>query len=67
MSLALNVDSLRYRYQQKWVLDNVNLQLEQGQFYALLGPNGAGKSTLFNLLCQLLQTRDGAIDVATAP
>ena len=64
MSLALNVDSLRYRYQQKWVLDNVNLQLEQGQFYALLGPNGAGKSTLFNLLCQLLQTRDGAIDVA---
>lgn len=72
MSLALSVAGLQFGYQQKTVLHNVNLNLEQGRFYALLGPNGAGKSTLFNLLCQLLQSAEGDIfvgghDTAKAP
>ncbi|WP_354667875.1 ATP-binding cassette domain-containing protein [Aliiglaciecola lipolytica] len=62
-SRVLEITDLNYRYQQKKVLEQVNLSLEAGKFYALLGPNGAGKSTLFSLICRLLNTEHGEIRV----
>ena len=35
---------------EKKALDNISLQVEQGEFITLLGSNGAGKSTLFNAI-----------------
>jgi branched-chain amino acid transport system ATP-binding protein len=42
-------------------VDQVNLELEEGQVYALVGPNGAGKTTLFNLLTAFLKPTAGQI------
>ena len=43
------------------VVDNVNLQINQGEIVGLLGPNGAGKTTTFNMIVGLLQPKHGDI------
>lgn len=60
---VLSVVGLSYSYQQKNVLNDINLSLKAGGFYALLGPNGAGKSTLFSLICRLLSSAQGNITI----
>ena len=42
-------------------VDNVDLQVRQGDIHALIGPNGAGKTTVFNLLTKFLSPTRGQI------
>jgi NitT/TauT family transport system ATP-binding protein len=44
-------------------LDNINLQLKDGEFFTLLGPSGCGKSTLLYLISGLLSPTQGKIIV----
>jgi len=44
-------------------IDNVNLQVKQGEIFALVGPNGAGKTTLMKILSCLILPTKGKIDV----
>ena len=37
-------------YSKKIILENINLQIEEGSFHALVGENGSGKSTLLKLM-----------------
>lgn len=43
------------------VLDQVSLQVKQGQFVSIIGPSGSGKSTLFHLIGGLLRPDGGHI------
>jgi ABC-type lipoprotein export system ATPase subunit len=45
-------------------LDDVNLRVEQGEFFAIMGPSGCGKSTLLNMLGALDQPTRGEVWVA---
>ncbi|UCH52060.1 MAG: ATP-binding cassette domain-containing protein [Chloroflexota bacterium] len=43
--LAVHVENLVKTYDSRRVLDGVNLDAQEGEFYALMGPNGSGKTT----------------------
>lgn len=60
MMLALNIRGLQKTYANGvHALKGVDLQVEEGDFFALLGPNGAGKSTLIGIVSSLVNASGG--------
>jgi len=57
----LKLDKISLKFGRKTILDNLNLQLNNGQILGLLGPNGVGKSTIFNLITGLVSADFGSI------
>ncbi|MEX0955600.1 MAG: ABC transporter ATP-binding protein [Rhizobiaceae bacterium] len=45
-------------------LDNVSLEVSEGEILALLGPNGAGKTTMISIVCGLVNPSSGSVTVA---
>ncbi|EQG17579.1 ABC transporter family protein [Clostridioides difficile DA00065] len=48
-------------YDQKRVLNNISLDIEEGEFLCLLGPSGCGKTTLLRIIAGLEDVNSGAI------
>ena len=61
---ALRVKGLRKSFGGKLVLDDLDLDVEEGTIFALLGPNGAGKTTTVQILSTLIHADDGEVQVA---
>ncbi|TCP47282.1 ABC-2 type transport system ATP-binding protein [Tamaricihabitans halophyticus] len=61
---AITASGLRKAYQDKVVLDGIDLDVRAGTVFSLLGPNGAGKTTTVNVLTTLLRADDGDVRVA---
>lgn len=53
--------SFRYPGSDRAVLDDVSLDVRQGEALCILGPNGAGKTTLLNCMAGLLNPQSGEI------
>jgi len=49
MSL-IEVTGLTHRYDERAVLQNINLSVDRGAVFALIGPTGAGKTTLLRII-----------------
>jgi ABC-type nitrate/sulfonate/bicarbonate transport system ATPase subunit len=49
--------------QQTSVIENISLEVEEGEFVCLLGPSGCGKSTLLNILAGFLSPTRGAVKI----
>ncbi|WP_347987016.1 ABC transporter ATP-binding protein [Methylomonas sp. AM2-LC] len=61
---ALTIKQLKKTYNNGFVaLKGVDLEIEQGDFFALLGPNGAGKSTLIGIISSLVTKSSGSVSV----
>ena len=62
--LALEVKQLKKTYKNGVVaLKGIDLEVQEGDFFALLGPNGAGKSTLIGIISSLVNASEGETNV----
>ncbi len=50
-------------YKKRTVVNNVTINIKQGEIVGLLGPNGAGKTTTFYMICGMVQPNEGRIDL----
>jgi ABC-2 type transport system ATP-binding protein len=65
---ALKVEKLSKTYstktsQETKALDNLNLEVKEGEVFGLLGPNGAGKTTFLNILAGTVIKNSGSVNV----
>ncbi len=61
---ALSIRNLHKRYDNGFeALKGIDLDVEEGDFFALLGPNGAGKSTAIGIIASLVNKSSGQVAV----
>ncbi|GAA3636148.1 ABC transporter ATP-binding protein [Lactobacillus hamsteri] len=60
---VLAIKDLSYKKNQKTILHDVNLNLDQGKIVALLGENGAGKTTLMRIIAGVAKNYKGEVEV----
>ncbi len=51
----LKIENLSYQTNKKTILDNINLELTDGQIISIIGPNGSGKTTLLKSIAKNLK------------
>lgn len=64
MNSAVSIHNLHKTYDNGLsALKGIDLQVNEGDFFALLGPNGAGKSTIIGILCSLVRKTSGTVSI----
>jgi len=61
--IILRLEGLTKKYDNKPVVDHINLEIKKGEIFGLLGPNGAGKSTTMNMVCALVKPTAGKVEL----
>lgn len=59
----LKITNLTKKFDQKEVLKNVSLTINEGDIFGLVGINGAGKSTLLRTICGVFEKNSGEIEL----
>lgn len=59
--MKLSSEGLVKIYKGRTVVNNVSVEVKQGEIVGLLGPNGAGKTTTFYMIVGLIKPNDGEI------
>jgi len=62
MASILSVRNVNKRFGGLQALNDVNLEVQEGDVHAIIGPNGAGKSTLLNCFVGKLEPDTGTVD-----
>lgn len=57
----IQVENASFSYGKHKVLDNISLEVGEGEIFCLFGPNGCGKTTLIQCILGILKTSSGSI------
>jgi len=60
---VLKLTNITKAFGVKTVLNNINIEIKEGEIYGLIGANGAGKTTLMNIISQLLAPTGGQVEI----
>jgi ABC-2 type transport system ATP-binding protein len=64
MSAIIKIENLSKVYASGFkALNNINLEIREGEIIALLGPNGAGKTTLISIICGIVTPSSGSVRI----
>lgn len=58
---VLRSEGLYKRYKKRFVVNNVSIEVRQGEVVGLLGPNGAGKTTTFYMIVGMIKPTNGTV------
>lgn len=61
IEVKLRAENLFKKYKARTVVNNVSVEVAQGEIVGLLGPNGAGKTTSFYMIVGLIKPNEGEI------
>jgi ABC-2 type transport system ATP-binding protein len=64
---VIQTQNLTKRYNGLTAVDDLSLEIHQGEVFGLLGPNGAGKTTSISMICGLLQPDAGQVLIQGQP
>ena len=59
--MLLRTDKIIKKYRKRTVVNEVSIELKQGEIVGLLGPNGAGKTTSFYIIVGLIKPFSGSV------
>nr|WP_225877797.1 ABC transporter ATP-binding protein [Alkalibacter mobilis] len=57
----LSLKNITVAYGDKIILENLNVEINKGEFVSIIGPNGTGKSTLIKAITDLIDVKNGVI------
>src|SRR5688500_5081054 len=61
--MSLVLEGVNKRYGQQTVVNNVSLEIKDGEFFVLLGSSGSGKTTVLNIIAGLLSADEGRVQL----
>ncbi|AEV94904.1 ABC transporter ATP-binding protein [Pediococcus claussenii] len=72
MNTILELKKVGYQIHNKQILNNINMNIKEGEHWTLVGPSGAGKTTILMLMAQMISPTAGEImfksqDIKTFP
>lgn len=67
METLIKAMGITFGYNTAAILNNVNFELNRGDFAAIIGPNGSGKSTFLKLLLKLIGPYKGSVSLYGVP
>lgn len=59
----IKISNLSFNYDDRLVLDSINLEINKNECVAFIGESGSGKTTLINIICGLMTYKSGSITI----
>jgi len=60
---SIVIKNIVKKYGNKTVIDSLNLNIKEGEFYCLMGPNGSGKTTLSSIIASIRTQNSGTVEI----